>query len=476
MGFLIIPYTMKKIILFLLVCHSAYSQCYDEIGLGNIHVAAKRTDGTLWGWGNSDGGQLGNTIPYNPAPIQISTAIDWDKLFVGEANTFAIKNNGTLWGIGYNESGRLGVNSTTTIFTTFQQIGTATNWLKVNAGLQATLALKTDGTIWGWGQTDGYELGQGLCCGSQLTPIQLGTATDWVDIQSAGIGTGIAQKSDGTLWGWGSNVVNLLGQFDNYKTTMAQLNTATDWATYSLGHAHILALKTNGTLWGWGSGGYGELTSSISTTWIPTQIGTDTWKEITAGNGVSFGIKTDGTLWGWGWNTYGQIGLGYTSTAVAQPTQLATGNDWAKVYTGSGAAATVVYAIKNDGSIWVWGDNTRTQYGDGTYPWTPSTYYNVPTLLTAHCVTPLSTPTFNLEAVALYPNPATDKVTISYANVPANSVLYLYDQAGRLISHTALDQAQGSTTLNTAHLAAGLYIAVVKNNDTFLAQYKLVKQ
>lgn len=465
---------MKNLYIILVVLPIfTFAQCYEQIYLGETWVIAQKTDNTLWGWGYSGGGQLGTTIPYNPVPIQVSNQTDYEHFFAGYNNFFAIKSNGTLWAIGDGGYGLLG-NGQTSIITSFQQIGTATNWLKIDAGTQATLALKTDGTIWGWGQTDGYELGQGMCCGSQLTPIQLGTATDWVDIQSAGIGTGIAQKSNGTLWGWGINNVKLLGQFDNYKPTMAQLNTATDWATYSLGQAHILALKTNGTLWGWGSGDYGELTSSISTTWIPTQIGTDTWKEITAGNGVSFGIKTDGTLWGWGWNDYGQIGLGYTSTAVAQPTQLAAGNDWAKVYTGSGAAATVVYALKNDGSIWVWGDNTRTQYGDGTYPWTPATYYNVPTLLTAHCVTPLSTPSFSMDTVSLYPNPAKESVTIKYNNLSIGSKIVCYDQSGRKVLEEEITQPN-EQQFYINHLENGLYFIEIINSEKVAERIKFLK-
>ena len=477
---------MKNLYIILVVLPIfTFAQCYEQIGLGGIHVSALKPDG-IWGWGDSQSGQLGNTYPQNANPIQISTNTDWDKLFVSYANrTFAIKNNGTLWGIGSNYYGALGTNATTSSYTTFQQISTATNWLTVDSD-QATLAVKTDGTLWGWGQTDSYELGQGLCCGAQLAPIQLGTATDWVDAQT-GSSTSMALKSNGTIWGWGSNVSNLLGQFDNYKTSMIQLNTATDWASFNLGFSHVLALKTDGTLWGWGGNETDQLTpnatpTTYNFTWVPYQIGTDTWKEAKAFGRSSFGIKTDGTLWGWGLNDEGQIGLGYTSATVPQPTQITTDNDWVAVY-GGGCVSNCAffYAVKTDGSIWAWGSNDWCQYGDGTgnifWGGPTANTYTVPTQLTMHCMTPtLSTPSYSMDTVTLYPNPATNNVTISYANVPANSTLYLYDQAGRLISHTALDQAQGSTTLNTAHLAAGLYIAVVKNNDTFLAQYKLVKQ
>ena len=47
-----------------------------------------------------------------------------------------------------------------------------------------TIGIKTDGTIWGWGQNDQYEMGNNTCCtANQLTPIQIGTKNHWVDIE-----------------------------------------------------------------------------------------------------------------------------------------------------------------------------------------------------------------------------------------------------------------------------------------------------
>ena len=247
---------LKKItLLFLWISAYTYSQCYNGFQIGDYHVVSIKSDGSLWGWGSSDIGQLSNTNLVNPTLFQIGTATDWLKVSTGPYNTFIIKNNGTLWAMGDGRYGLLGNGSTTTINPTLQQIGTASNWQKISASSEMTIGLKTDGTIWGWGQNDEYEMGNNTCCANQLTPIQIGTANHWVDVETSLGASVFALKNDGTIWGWGLNLGGLLA--DN--TVMArsvptQLNADTDWASIHVGAAHILALKTNGTLWSWGGG------------------------------------------------------------------------------------------------------------------------------------------------------------------------------------------------------------------------------
>ena len=165
-----------------------------------------------------------------------------------------IKNNGTLWAIGDNTYGLLGIGNSVVVNPTIQQIGTATNWVKVAPSVQMTVALTTNGTIWGWGQTNNYELGNNLCCADQLTPIQIGIDTNWTDLETSISGSTIALKNNGTLWGWGFNANGNLGVGSSTVTVNVptQIGTATNWAKLSSGNAHILALKNDSTLWSWG--------------------------------------------------------------------------------------------------------------------------------------------------------------------------------------------------------------------------------
>ncbi len=94
-----------------------------------------------------------------------------------------------------------------------RQVGTDT-WSKVFAGWKVSFGIKPDGTLWAWGRNDVGQLGIGNTT-NQFTPVQLGTDTDWVDVVSGGAGNDqftIATKSDGTVWAWGDNQV---GQYGN---------------------------------------------------------------------------------------------------------------------------------------------------------------------------------------------------------------------------------------------------------------------
>jgi alpha-tubulin suppressor-like RCC1 family protein len=199
---------MKKTLLFIvLICFSnkAITQCYESIHFGSSHSIGKKADGTIWGWGYAFGGTLLTSNESEPYPIQIGLENQWESVYLGVSNTFAIKVDGTLWGCGSNQQGALGINSLGDFIYSFQQITTANNWVKVAPSYFFTIALKADGTIWAWGQNDFNQTGQSPAADAQLAPMQVGTNTDWVDIDTNTNRTAFAIKADGTIWGWGSN-------------------------------------------------------------------------------------------------------------------------------------------------------------------------------------------------------------------------------------------------------------------------------
>ncbi len=467
---------MKKNITLLLLWVSviAHSQCFNGFAIGSYHVVSIKSNGTLWGWGESDGGGLGNTNSINPTSFQIGAATDWLKVSAGAYNTFVIKSNGTLWAMGDGRYGLLGNGSTATVNPTLQQIGTATNWQKISASSQMTIGLRSDGTIWGWGQNDQYEMGNNTCCANQLTPIQIGTANHWVDIEATNWGaTVFALKNDGTIWGWGLNTGGLLA--DNTVMTRSvptQLNADTDWASIHVGAAHILALKTNGTLWSWGGGEYGQTGDGLSPSLYrsyPRQVGTDTWSKVFAGWKVSFGIKPDGTLWAWGLNDVGQLGIGNTTNQFT-PVQVGTDTNWVDVVSGGAGNDQVTIATKSDGTVWVWGDNQVGQYGNGTV----GNPVYVPTLMPGLCATLSSTNFQEEKGFSMYPNPAATQVTLAYTMELEGATLEIYDLTGRSIAKKALSSTNKEVTLAVDSYPAGMYMLVVKQANTLLWQNKLI--
>src|SRR3989339_893544 len=320
---------------FLLIPAYVYADGWVAISAGNKHTIALKSDGTLWAWGSNDNGQLGDdTATQRTSPTKIGTDTNWVAVSAGGAHTIAIKSDGTLWGWGNNSNGQLGLGYATTSYpyaiTPPTKIGTDTNWVAVSAGEAHTIALKSDGTLWGWGNNNNGKLGLGYTTPSYpyaiTSPTKIGTDTNWVTV-SAGYAYTIALKSDGTLWAWGWNSYGRLGDgTSEQRISPTKIGTDMNWVAVSAGYSYTMALKSDGTLWAWGKNDYGELGLGYKYTFFPygitspTKIGTDTnWVAVSAGNWITVALKSDGTRWAWGGNYYGEKGEG-TKNIITTPT------------------------------------------------------------------------------------------------------------------------------------------------------------
>ena len=105
-----------------------------------------------------------------------------------------------LWGAGRVSHGEL-ANGETLFLPA--QVGTLTDWSIVSSQGNRVMAIKTDGTLWGWGENSIGSLGDGTT-GSKSSPVQIGSLTDWQHASAGGSRT-FAIKTDGTLWAWGNN-------------------------------------------------------------------------------------------------------------------------------------------------------------------------------------------------------------------------------------------------------------------------------
>ncbi len=234
------------------------TQTWKAVSAGYLHSLAIRTDGTLWATGWNVFSQLGggdtNTVF---TWRQVGTDNNWSGISAGGAASYAIKTDGSLWGWGINMNGEIGLNNTSNSVVTPTRIGTANNWKSVSSGFEFVTALKTDGTLWSTGFNGNNNLGRTTSGLFDSVFAQINTDTNWSSV-AAGSSFGLAIKTDGTLWGWG---YNQYGQLGSGSTAMSQPLTQSgsenDWAFISCARGatsgstvfgvHSAGLKTNAT-------------------------------------------------------------------------------------------------------------------------------------------------------------------------------------------------------------------------------------
>ena len=320
-----------------------------------------KNDGTLWGCGKNDYGQLGLG---DASSRNIFTKITGDvkSAYCGSGHTLILKNDGTLWGCGRNNYGQLGLGDTTNR-KTFTQITTnADNIKSVYCGGNHTFILKNNGTLWGCGYNGVTQLGLGDVV-NRTTFTQVTTNTDNIKTVYCGNNLTFILKNDGTLWGCGENRNSQLG-LENVNTTsiftVIGINPGNIKSVYC-GSDYTLILQNNGTLWGCGYNDKGQLGLGDTTDRKTFTKIIDNIKLINCGYRHTIILKNDGTLWGCGNNTFGKLGLEDTTTRNIF-TQITTNIDDIK-YVHCYGNNTVI--LKNDGTLWGCGPNGNYQLGLG---------------------------------------------------------------------------------------------------------------
>lgn len=370
---------------------------WNQISAGIGHFAAIKTDGSLWTWGANSFGQIGNnTRDFCPKPTRIGADTKWVSVAAGENLTVAACADGTTWWWGClggltpafsdNQSLQprqfsfadsamlleLRQEKTQQKEIIEHKLGTEPLFRPLAAGKRHTLAIRRDGALWAWGDNSSGQLGDGTTALRPL-PAQIGTHTNWAAV-AAGHAHSVALKTDGTLWAWGENGFGQLGLGENLikqQTMPVQIGTNSNWYAIAAGAGHTLALRQDGALWAWGWNDKGQLGSaSTRNSYEPRQVGIGTdpmrqifdskWTAISANGHHTLALRDDGSLWAWGNNNTGQLGLGARSTPTkGSPCQVGSETNWAATAAGDRHSL----AMKIDGTLWTWGDNSSGQIG-----------------------------------------------------------------------------------------------------------------
>jgi alpha-tubulin suppressor-like RCC1 family protein len=325
------------------------------IGAGGNHSIALKGDGTIWGWGSNSSNQLGYTANnYNQySPVQVEGISEVIAIAAGASHNLAMKADGSLWGWGYNGLGQLG-DGTIRQSNTPVMITGLSNVSAFAAGDFHSVAVQADGSVLVWGGNPDGQLGTGVT-DNYSTPVAVAGLANTTAL-AAGDWYSLALRN-GTVWFWGENDKGQAGDGTNQMYSLpAQIPGLTDVAAITSARGHSAALKSDGTVWSWGYDGYGVGSAS------PTQVpGVSDITAISTGYADTLALHRDGTVWGWGYNGFGELGDG-TTTRRSTAVQVAGLADITAIASGGNHSL----AIRRDGTVWAWGRNDYGQLGDDT--------------------------------------------------------------------------------------------------------------
>jgi len=271
-------------------------------------VSAIKTNGTLWMWGSTSGGYCGNSVnAWGGVSTPVTTFLggtNWKQVSSAPFHTAAIKTDGTLWTWGNGIGGGLGNANVVTVSTPITTFLGGTNWKQVSCGDYVTAAIKTDGTLWMWGSSVNGTLGNNVFIPNS----------------------------------------QVIASERTFSTPITTFVGGTDWNQVSVasgqsGETRVIAVKTDGTLWMWGKKLHYEMLDPTIIDSEPSPWYGHVWRDVSVSYGFAHGIKPDGTMWSWGGGGLGGPKLGNARSdsgnySVTPVTTFIGGNDWKEVHAG----------------------------------------------------------------------------------------------------------------------------------------------
>jgi alpha-tubulin suppressor-like RCC1 family protein len=332
------------------------------------HTCAVNGDGTLRCWGSNQYGQLGDgTTTDRSSPVRVTNLSNVISVAAGATHTCALRANGIVSCWGNNANGELGDGTTTSRSTTADVPG-LTGVVAIAAGQIHTCAVRYNGTVYCWGSSYDGQIGNGSTSLTVATPTLVVEGLSDVIGIAAGLVHTCALKSDGTVFCWGDNTSGQLGQGSRGGFSAAPtfaVSGLSNAVSIAGGHVHTCAVRADGAALCWGDNASGQLGRGNTTT-PPSSAAAPVLNltgaiAITGGSDHACALRSDGNVLCWGGNESGQIGDG-TNAQRLVPTQVVGLNTATEITAGSNFTC----ALEPNDTPRCWGDNSVGQLGDGT--------------------------------------------------------------------------------------------------------------
>lgn len=320
-------------------------------GLSGVTAVAGRyallADGTVRAWGQNNWGQLGagwnaGYYAFAPVPVRVRGLSGVTAIAASAENGYALRSDGTVWGWGQNYTDQLGPQTTPDRIVALPiRIAGIDDVIAIAASTGTGYALRSDGTVWSWGDNFAGDLGNGTTGGSSPVPVQVTGLTDVTKIV-AGADTRYALRSDGTVWTWGSNAEAQLGNgtLDGGTGTAAPVRDLTGAVSVAAAYRTGFAVLADRTVVAWGKHTDGEAGVGLTgDRWLTVPKRVKKLSDVTKVAGT-FAVRADGGLWGWGDNTTYQLGV--TDISGSPEPKLIPGRPPVTAVTSAGGA---VFAI-----------------------------------------------------------------------------------------------------------------------------------
>jgi len=245
---------------------------------------------------------------------------------------------------------------------------------KIACGNAHSLVVCKDSTVWAWGSNEYGQLGNGTL-ESSTVPVQVQGLSGVVAVFAGGVSS-FAIKANGELWGWGSNDYYelFMGPFQPfYYTTPTKIpienvtSVTTHFVSAGMGsNSFSYAITADSSLWGTGrtqSSLFGVNDSGFSIFPKKDTLFSD-YVSIGGGPDSKLALRGDGTVWAWGDNTEGSLGLGAQAGSSNFARKILNFDNVISLNTGGNSTTSL--AIKSDGTLWAWGYNNVGQVGDSS--------------------------------------------------------------------------------------------------------------